>query len=179
MTAPLLKRRPARLTKRWEPKKWDPIYEQFVALSALGLSNVEIGQRFGYTPVHVSNVVTSEQGKRLKQLMLDRLRATTISSIPQRLEDIADKTVSRLQEVMNDNDRFERSPFAVIDRGLQVLKGLRHLKGDSDTTFNQQKVVVMSDSAAKLISEGLAKSQQAEEIHGTEVVIDDKSKRTY
>jgi hypothetical protein len=170
MATQLTPRRPPRMTKKWEPKKWDPIYEQFVAMSSMGLSNVAIAERFGYTPVHVSNVLNSIQGQRLKKIILDRLRATVSSSIPERLEDIADKTVDRLRDVVTDEELFKRSPFAVIDRGLAVLKGLRHLKGDAEHgNMNVEKAIVLSNEAAKLITEGLEKSRQAEEIHGTVV----------
>lgn len=164
MTAVLVSRRPPRMTKRWEPKKWEPVYEQMVAMSCMGLSNVEIAGRFGYTPVHVSNVVSSEQGKRLKKLILDRLRMTVEATIPERLEDIAEKTVERLRTLVYDDDRFDKSPFAVIDRGIQVLKGLRHLKGDSEVV-RSERTLVLTTEAAKLLQDGFEKSARADELH--------------
>ncbi len=174
MTTATAPRRPPRITKRWEPKKWEPVYEQMVAMSCMGLSNVDIASRFSYTPVHVSNVLTSLQGQRLKKLILDRLRSTVAATIPERLEDIADKTVSRLHELIHDDERFQRSPFAVVDRGMAVLKGLRHLKGDAEVNnFRAERAIVMSHEAAKLIAEGLEKSRQSDLLHGE--VIDDSA----
>ena len=165
MAAPAVVSRPPRLTKKWEPTRWEPIYEQFVALSCIGYSNKYIADLFKYTPVHISNVLNSKQGKKLKALILERLRSTVTSTIDKRLEDIADKTVERLTNLVNDDELFDKSPFAVVDRGIAVLKGLSHLKpDDTRSPLNINKALILSDAAASTLARAMEKSDRAKEI---------------
>lgn len=117
-----------KLTK-WVAKKWQPEYERMVAYSAMGWSNKKIAETLKYTPEHVSNVLNLPQAKELKDKILAKLRERTLEDVPSILKKVAQKTAERLETILNDDDLFEKSPFAVIDRGLDVMKGIGHLKG--------------------------------------------------
>jgi len=99
-----------------------------VYLSAVGFGNREIGQRLGYTKEHVSNVLNLEQADVFREQLLTRMREKALMDIPMTLGKIAEKTVARLHELVHDDERFMRNPFAVIDRGLEIVKGVGHLK---------------------------------------------------
>lgn len=143
MTAPALdtkSRRPPTL-KRWEAKHWRPEYERAVAYSALGKSNIEIAKILNYTVVHVSNILNLPLAKELKDKIIARMRERTLEDIPTILQKVAHKTAERLLKVVEDDDLFTKSPFAVIDRGLDVMKGIGHMKGGGNgapVTNNQQ-----------------------------------------
>lgn len=159
--------------KKWRPKKWRPKYERIVAMSACGWSNKMIALETGYTPVHISNILNLEQAEEFRQQLLERMRQKALVSIPDTLDYIAQKTVQRLKEVIDDDNRFETSPFAVIDRGMDVLKGLGHLKGGGNgapvgQTINVGTMVVSSTQADNL-AEALRKADEVRKLH--EVVV--------
>lgn len=131
MAAPAIDIRPRKQPslKRWEAKKWRPEYERAVAYSALGKSNIEIAKLLNYTPVHVSNVLNLPLAKELKDKIMARMRERTMEDVPSILQKVAQKTAERLLKVVEDDDLFTKSPFAVIDRGLDVMKGIGHMKG--------------------------------------------------
>lgn len=155
--------------RNWQPKTWQPVYEQMVALSAIGLSNVSIAERFGYTKEHVSNVLSTQQAKTILAMIVLNLRKNVERSIPMQLEEIAHKAVERIQSVMNDDDLFEKSPFAVIDRGIAVLKGTSHLKSENSSGLNIDKAVVLNKESAEAIVRSLEQSREAQRLIGIDV----------
>lgn len=129
MTARAFDERKAPKLTKWVAKKWQPEYERMVAYSAMGWSNKKIAETLRYTPEHVSNVLNLPQAKELKDKILARMRERTLEDVPSILKKIAQKTAERLQTIVDDDELFAKSPFAVIDRGLEVMKGVGHLKG--------------------------------------------------
>ena len=174
MTAPALNFMPKKQPslKRWVAKKWKPEYERMVAYSALGKSNIEISQMLSRTTVHVSNVLNLPAALELKEKILARMRERTLEDVPSILQKVAQKTAERLQTMIDDDEMFKKSPFAVIDRGMDVLKGIGHLKGDRNGalvptgTFNQQNNFFTTPSPfLDRLNEGMAASDKAMEIH--------------
>ena len=141
-----------------------------VAYSALGWSNLKIAQEMKYTPVHVSNVLNLPQAKELRDKILLRMRERTMTDIPTLLAQVAQKTAERLQILVNDDEKFEKSPFAIIDRGLDVIKGLGHLKGGGNgapqAPHNQQNNFFnIPSQLLDRLNLGMAASDKAMEIH--------------
>jgi hypothetical protein len=163
-------RRPPKLTK-WEPKKWRPEYERMVYYSVAGLSNKQIGQQLGYTKEHVSNVLNLEKAEELRVLLLSKMRERAVIDIPSRLTQIAEKTVERIQSVIESDELFEKSPFAVIDRGMDVLKGLGHLRGGGNGAplptpiMQQNNFIGMSPELMEKFAGGLDVANQARELN--------------
>lgn len=173
MAAPAIdftKKRPPSL-KRWEAKKWRPEYERAVAYSALGKSNIEIAKLLNYTTVHVSNVLNLPLAKELKQKIMDRMRERTLEDVPSILQNVARKTAERLQTIVNDDELFAKSPFAVIDRGLDVLKGVGHLRGGGNgapSQVNNQQNNFFNGVPPQLLDQlnlGMSAANKAQEIN--------------
>lgn len=161
--------RPARFT-RWRPRKWELAYEQIVALSTLGKSNVEIAKLFGYTPQHISNILCTPEASLARRMMLEKLREGVAAKLPQRLDDLADKATQRLAEVLYNDDLASRSPFAVADRGLAVLKGLGKLKDEKEAGKGVNNTFVLTAEFAKQLTDGLAATRRAHELNPPEPV---------
>jgi len=164
----------ARLT-RWKPKKWQPEYDRMVFMSVAGFSNKQIGDRLGYTKEHVSNVLNLAQAEALREEIQKRMREEAYQDLPKRLNEIASKTVERMHMLVHNDDVFERSPFQVIDRGMDILKGLGHLKhGNTDTpalppgTVVNHGTMVVSDKLMERFVVGLEKSEEARQLNPAE-----------
>lgn len=160
-----------KLTK-WVPRKWQPEYERMVAYSAMGWSNIKIAQELKYTTVHVSNVLNLPQAKELRDKILARMRERTLEDVPNILQRIALKTAERLETVVNDDEMFLKTPFAIIDRGLDILKGTGHLKGGGNGALgiqNQQNNFFNGVPPALLeqLNAGSAAANKALEIHAS------------
>lgn len=154
---------------KWQPKKWRPEYERMVAMSCLGWSNKMIAERAGYTPEHVSNVLNLPQAEHLREQLLERMREQTLKSIPERLDEIAEHTLKRLHTVVTNDELFEKSPFAVVDRGMDVVKGLGHLKGGGNGApgINVSSAIIIQGEQAEGLFASLEKAREVRRIHGT------------
>lgn len=167
MTA-VMGERKSKLTK-WRPKKWEALYEQMVILSTLGKSNVEIGAHFGYTPQHVSNVLNSPEAALTRRRILEVLRETAHQGIDQSMKDLEEQSITRLKQVMYNDELFEKSPFAVVDRGLQVLKGVGRFKTAEGGT-NIGRAVFIDVETAKVLREGIARADEAKRLNAPEPI---------
>ena len=165
--------------KKWIPKKWRPEYERVVAMSAAGMSNKQIANSVGFTPVHVSNILNLPQATELMERIVAKMREKSLTDIPSTLQRIAEKTAVRLEKVLDNEDLFEKSPFAVIDRGMDVLKGLNHLKGGGNgapgsVTHVHGNAMIVSSDQADALSEGLRKRNEVKRLHSpNEIVVED------
>lgn len=174
------KKVPARLTKKFEPKTWKPIYDQFVFHHCCGKSNIWIANEYDYTPQQVSNILNSTQGKVLKKIIAFNLQQQREQSIGERMGNVADKFMKRIEEVAEDDELFEKAPFAVIDRGLTILKSLSHLKGGSESPNggsptvnnvqinNNQRVTVIGEKAAQELRDAIRFSDEVNALHTLE-----------
>lgn len=153
----------------WRPKKWRPEYERMVAYSCCGWSNIMIAKELGYTKEHVSTILNMEQAEAVRIELLQRMRATTLKAIPENLEYVAQRAGERLRTMIDDEELYQRSPFQVIDRGLEVIKGLAYLKGGGNgspgVTVNVNTAVLSSDQADTL-AQALNKSNEVKVLHG-------------
>jgi len=136
-------------------------------------SNTELGVMFGFTPQHISNILSTPQASLVRRRALETLREKVDGGLPKRLSDLADKATQRVAQIMYDDAVFERSPFAVVDRALRVLAGVGRLRNAEeargDTTNN---VLVLTGESANDIRDGLRKSREAHEKHSHEIVVE-------
>lgn len=174
--------RGARITKRWEPKEWLPIYEAIVALSCTGLSNEEVGKRFGYGKQQVSNILNTPQGKKLKQVIRNRVNDANIQTIAQRVANLQDNALKRVETIINDEDMFDNMSTAakmiIFDKSLAVLKsGILKEQGPatpmipgSGAVQNIDKAIFMqvTSSQADQVAEGLMMADRAKALHSGE-----------
>ena len=153
------------MTKKWQPKEFRPEYERVVGYSFLGLSNEDIASKTGFGKQHVSNILNLPEAKALMMILSERQREKMEKTIPEALEEINKKAIERVHALVHNDELFEKSPFAVVDRSLAVLKGTGHIQdgvrgGNTQNNFFQ----LPSEQAATLL-EGLTKAQEAKRLH--------------
>jgi hypothetical protein len=163
--------RGARLNKkaRWQPKKWDPLFDQMVALSCTGMSNVAIAARFDYTPQQICNILTSDQGKLIKSLVSKHIQEELKKSLELRITRTEARAHEIISAVLNDNELLVKNPIALYDRAIKFLEGRGQLEDKSRVQVSERTVVIPSDLVEKLVS-GISKANDAVLLHGnTEV----------
>jgi len=155
---------------RWKPKVWRPEYDRMVAFSVCGKSNIWIAKQLGFTPEHVSNILHQDEAVALAERLQQKLRENIEINIPTVLDEIAVKSVERLKAIMDNDELFQKSPFAVVDRGMDVLKGLNHLrtKGESSNNGNTTNIgtVIIAPNQTSDILDGLERVKEVKRIHG-------------
>lgn len=149
---------------RWQPKKWIPLYETMVGLSSMGRSNKYIAEVFGYTPQQVSNILTSDEAKLVLEVTVARIRDGATLTINSKLERLAERAVHNIETVLNDDNKLEQSPFAIVDRSMALLKGLKKLQGDSPTVEVNNQQTFVTDKGAETIVRAIERSQQVKEL---------------
>jgi hypothetical protein len=160
---------------RWRPKKWHVMYDQIVALDTIGKSRDEIAKLFGYTPQHVSNIVNCPEAAITRGRLLEQLNARSVEKLSASLETLAVQAKKRLAQVLYDDDLFERSPFAVVDRGLTVLAGVGRLKTKAEASkMNVERAIIFTSDDAKAIQESLKKADIARKLHAEAIEVEAK-----
>jgi len=166
----------ARTTTRWEPKTWKPRYDHVVYKHCLGYDNTRVAAETGITPQAVSNILVSLQGRARIKIIQERLLANINADLGQRLTNVAEKFMNKIELVANDEELFKKSPFAVIDRGLQIIKGIGHLKTASDSDGSSRppgvqnntfigKAVILSEESAKNLRDAITLSDEVKDLH--------------
>jgi hypothetical protein len=152
-------------TERWIPREWLPVYAQVVIMDISGISNTDIAKDVGFTKEHISNILNTPQAALMRREVYEKLQEKALETIPRRLEAAAVKASERILTLLNDDTRFEDSPFAVVDRGMQVLKGLNHLAGEAKSSINVDKAVILTGKHSTELLKGLEKANMAQEVH--------------
>lgn len=160
---PEVKERNAKLKKRWQPKRWEPMYDQMVALSCTGMSNTLIAARFKYTPQQVCNILTSENGKIIKALVSKHIQESLMFDAKTRMSQIENKATEIVHATLHNNDLYEKSPLAMYDRAIKFLEGRGSLESPEQKVANRA-LAIPSDLAAKLIS-GMVAANEAAKLH--------------
>ncbi len=170
--------KPRRLKKRWNPKEWKPEYEAIVALSCTGLAHTIIAERYGYTPIHIGNIVNCEYGKALRAIILAKLRSDVSLATPDLIKDTQAKAVERIHAVLNNDILAENNPLAIFDRSLKYMHWSGQLgngnPSDNDrntngtrVTVNNQTNVAIGTDALKILQQGAQKSLEVLQTHQT------------
>lgn len=158
--------------KRWTPKEWLPIYEAIVALSCTGLSNEEVGKRFGYGKQQVSNILNTPQAKKMRELINDKLRKDNIAGLTDRLDRMQEAAMKHIEHVLDRPSEDFKNPLAIFDRSLAFLKSSGKLASDTPAATiggnitNIRTAMILSTPAAEMLNEGLTKANQVKVIHG-------------
>jgi hypothetical protein len=152
--------------KKWEPKQWRPEYDIIIAYRVRGVSNEDIAKKMGFTKEFVSLIANLPKGKERYEQLCNLIKQKMEGSIVEDLEYIAKKTAQRLREVVDDDEMFKKSPFAIIDRGMDAIKGLGYLKTSGGNSGTQIGTLVITKDQKSDLLEGLDKLQQIKEIHG-------------
>lgn len=163
--------RGAKAKKRWTPKEWRPEYTAIVALSATGMSNEAVGKHFNYTKVHISNILRCPEAVRIRELINAQLLQDATISLPDRLKRVQEMAMAQVEKYFSRTDLLDKAPFQVFDRALKTLQSTNVManpdakNNGATTNIAQQNNLILSDAAAKALTEGLAKSQLVAQLH--------------
>lgn len=157
-------RRAARINRpKWEPKKWHPVYEEIVLLDCLGYKGVVIAEMKGLTPQHVSNVLNTPQAKMIREITIKRMQQKRELTIEQRLEAVTDRAMSRIEEVVNNDELAAKNPLGLFDRAITVLKATNKIKEAPTGPVTNNMIV--SDAAMDKLLKAVEKSDQVKALH--------------
>lgn len=156
--------------KKWNPGKWEPIYDLMVARSIQGFKNTQIALEFGYSPEHISNILTSELAIKAKAAIIQQGRDKIAETFDGRAKQVADLTMKRAHELLTDDDRFIKNPFSVIQVGLAVTRTMlpeKVIKPDEATSVTNitNNVTVFNNTQLKELNEGLKSLQEVKRLH--------------
>lgn len=162
MTAPV---KNGKGSLRWRPKEWLPIYEQIVVLSIAGRSNKDLASMFAYTEQHVCNILHTPEASLVRGLVLEKMRERAVEGIPAKLEATATKAAERIHDAIHDDELFEKSPFAIVDRSFRVLEAAGHIKsGDKPlgplNVYSGGKAFILTEAAAERIRDTVKMLQE-------------------
>lgn len=158
-------RRSARINRpRWNPKQWHPVYEEIVLLDSLGYKNIAIAEMKGFTKEHISNILCTPQAKLIKQLILARMEKKRDETIDQRLERIAEKAMSRVEETINNDELAAKNPLGLFDRAITVLKATNKIK-EQPTAVDNSRTIIVTDTQMEKLNRAMQLSDEAKQLN--------------
>ncbi len=168
--------RGAKITKRWNPKDWRPIYEAMVALCVLGeKTQGQIAKEFGYTEAWLSQIMNSPKGKEVQAQIIRNTRDRSIGNVTDRLRDIQELALKRMEDVIRDDKIATKSPLAIFDRSALFLKNTGVIKdsqaspapvSQAGTVINQtNNTLIVSGKDADNLRDGLNKANEVKSLH--------------
>ncbi len=164
---------------KWVPKRWRPEYEVIVSLSSTGLSHQAVADRFfelsgtRYTIQHISNIVNTPEAKNFQAKTVAHIRGNFVESVSDHLERANHKAINIVEKLLDDGDKYEESPFNVIDRALAFMKITSKPTQVATPAAvvnnnNNNSVMVMTADAAKIIREGTSKADEVARLYGND-----------
>lgn len=170
-------KRGAKITRKWNPKDWKPVYEAMVALCTIGKKTQrEVAHEFGYTEAWLSQIMNSEKGKEVQAELIRNTRDRTVGDVAARIRDIQELALRRMETVIRDDKIAERSPLAIFDRSALFLKNTGVIKDNHAppvptqghvTNINQtNNTLIVSGKNADDLRDGLRKSDEVKQLHG-------------
>ena len=153
-----------RKSPKWTPKKWKPIYEEIVLLSAAGKSNKDIGEFLGYSEQQISNILSCPAAMTKKEEIIVNVSAGFLESEGLELQKVARKCIERVSKVLFDDEIFEKAPLAIHDRSITFLKAVGKLQSGYEGTRVQNNIFIGKEVQRNLI-DGLEKANRVQELH--------------
>lgn len=155
--------RPAQLRRpKWNPKRWHPVYEEVVMMDCMGYRNIEIARLKGLTVQHISNIITSEKGKILREYIVQKQRAHIEDTFEARVEALNEKSLKRMTEVLDNDEYAEKNPGGIFDRSLRLLQATKKVAKTDDQTTN---VIMIPAAAMAQMTDALKASDAVRDRH--------------
>jgi ElaB/YqjD/DUF883 family membrane-anchored ribosome-binding protein len=158
--------RPAKF-ERYKPKRWHPEFDLIILDSISGLDNIELGRKYGYTPQHISNILSTEEARKVKERVRTAIDKEIQGGVKERLSKVGEKVLEHIERfVEDDNNLAEKRPFEFIDRAVRIGEKVGSLIGDvnKNVTNNIDKAIFLSADQAKGIKDGLFLSSKLDDI---------------
>lgn len=174
-----------RITPRWEPKNWQPQYDEIVILSVHGISNISIAERYELTPQQVSNILNCEEGKRKIEEQRKEALLQIQSGFTNRLDRLAGKALDVAEKVLDNTgaveNMIENHPLSLINNMMGILKATGKVIDKSspasnvsvNQTIQQNNITVNQQTnniqvpiaVAERVNSGLAMLDEIDRIH--------------
>ena len=163
-------------SSKWVPKKWRPEYEIIVSMYASGMSREAICKKFYefsgtlYTEQHITNICNTPEAQRILTGNIDNIRKRTNDEIQLKLSELQKKAIRRVEQIIESDDHFRDSPFAVVDRAFKVLDmgvGKKETQPVGGTFGNTLigNALIMTPEAAQIMAEGTKKADEARRLY--------------
>lgn len=151
--------------RRYRPKRWHPEFDLIVYASFAGESNTDIARKFGYTPQHISNILCSEHAEKIRETLREKISDEGDKSIAARMKVTSDKAVERMEKFMNNDELFEKSPFAFIDRAMRAIQITGASKEDNSKIVINNQTNNIGTAAMDRIADALLASNEVKLLH--------------
>lgn len=147
--------------KRWQPVEWQPEYDEIVRLSCTGMSRAELASRYKFHPVHITNILKTDQAKEIRKIVLSSVDEYHKTKTELRLGTLIERSLQIHEHVLNDQDLLESHPFGVFDRAASFLNKIGPLKQkeeektNTNNTINANNVIFISKEAEDRLTKGV------------------------
>lgn len=159
----------------WRPKRWRPEYEMIVALSSTGMSRQIVADKFfeatgtRYTVQHISNILNTPEAKEIQDKTVESIRGSFNESIADRVERVSMKAAGMVEKLLDDEEKYETSPFNVIDRALAFMRITSKpapAPVQPSTNVNvTNSTMVMTAEAAQILKDGTSKADEVARLY--------------
>lgn len=134
--------------------------------SCLGMSNQEIAEKYKYTTIHVANILNTPQAALTRGHVLELLRAKTESTYEDKMRDIEDKAIRKVQRLMDDEQAYLDNPVGVAKTAIVVLQGVGRLADNRGAADKKGMTpVYVSKELAEILQAGFAKAKEAKRLN--------------
>lgn len=163
------KRRDAQF-QHYNPKRWHPEFNLIVIESIAGKSNEALSEEFGYTPQHISNILSTSHAAQIREGVRTNINKEFDGQLKNRIAAIGEKTLKHIEHFVDDERNLaEKSPFMFLDRVLKISQATATLDSDSkhvsnNLTINGNAAFVMSKEQSDGIRNALLDSSSLESI---------------
>jgi hypothetical protein len=148
--------------RNYQPKKWKPVFTEIVILEATGsVTNVELGEKYGFTAQHISNICCTEQAEDIRKGLREKLIERG-GSIAERLVRLQDKALKRVEDYIEKDFLFEKSPESSVDRALKILSAGEHQTVNNTVNNTQQNNLILSPEIQERLMKGLTEGMGLE-----------------
>lgn len=159
-----------RLTEAWNPKKWKPLYDSILALAVVGLKNTDIAIQLNINKVTVGLILNSPAGKSRLLELQKKKQAVIAKTLAERIENLQDKALRRVEDVISNDSFAELAPFKVFDRSMSVLRATGLAKSDNPNSetpvVNNNTINLINDRAMiAQMSMGIDKALEASKLN--------------
>ncbi len=103
--------------------RWKPVYDSIVSEHILGKSNKYIAEKFDYTEVSISNILRSEEARKMIYEATKHIRQATNDAAAKQADlqvEINTKILERTKEFIEKNELASNSPFAFMEMLMKI-----------------------------------------------------------
>lgn len=169
--------RPPSAPNGFKVKKWKPIYDKIVSGHIIGKSNIELAAEYDFTPVHICNILRSDQAQILIAEASERLRGAALANIDKSGEiqtEIQELALDKIKQFAANDELFRNNPFGVFDRLVKLANPNPPLAQQSEkvtvTVNNNQVSQTNNNEIINIRTESMDRLSRALEITRAEVI---------